>query len=202
MDPLSEAIALLDGRHSLFSRLEAGGTWAIDFDGYRHAKFGAVLRGSCRLVVEGVEEPVRLAEHDCCLVGNGRSYRLASSLEAPAVHAPEVFASMTNGTARWGTGTAAVMIGGRIDLDEMDTAALAGMPPPLVHVPAGSESAEALHALLRLLERVGLPERESAIPRFGTRRWSSSDWPASRSSSCCAPTRPPALSPPRRGRPP
>jgi AraC-like DNA-binding protein len=139
-----------------------GGSWAIDFEGYGHAKFGAVLRGSCWLLVEGVEKPVRLREHDCFLVGNGRSYRLAAALDVPAVDALEVYAGTDGRLARWGTGIDTILIGGRIDLNEMDVDALSGILPPLVHVSAGTEPADTLHALLRLVET------ESDVPRFGT----------------------------------
>ncbi|MBP2702336.1 AraC family transcriptional regulator [Microbispora sp. RL4-1S] len=162
MDPLSDVIASLDGRHSLFSRLETGGDWAIDFEGYRHAKFGAVLRGSCWVTAEGAGEPVRLAEHDCFLVGIGRSYRLASSPDVPAVPAAEVYGQPGGPPTRWGTGSETVLVGGRINLEEMDTDALSGILPPLVHVSATSDAADTLHALLPVLER------ETTVHRFGS----------------------------------
>ncbi len=162
MDPLSEAIAVLDARRGLFSRLEAGGAWAIDFDGYMNAKFGAILRGSCWLLVDGSDKPIRLLENDCYVVGNERKYRLFSSVGAPVAQANEVFTRMTNGTTHWGTGTDTVIVGGRVDLDEIDSAALSRILPPVVHVSAGSEPAKVLHAVLRLLDH------ETSLPRFGT----------------------------------
>jgi hypothetical protein len=55
VDPLSEVIALLDARSSLFSRFEGSNPWAIDFTGHGMVKFGVVLRGSCFIRTEGGE---------------------------------------------------------------------------------------------------------------------------------------------------
>ncbi|MEO3870024.1 AraC family transcriptional regulator [Nonomuraea sp. B12E4] len=63
-DPLSDALALLNVRAAMPSRLEAGGRWALRFEGYEHVKLGAVLSGSCWLTVEGAR-PLRLEAGDC-----------------------------------------------------------------------------------------------------------------------------------------
>ena len=72
MDPLTDVFNLLDVRAAQFARLEAEPPWGIRFDGYRHVKLGAVLRGSCEVSSEGLEQPVRLAEGDCWPLSTSR----------------------------------------------------------------------------------------------------------------------------------
>ncbi|TKI07908.1 cupin domain-containing protein [Martelella alba] len=61
MDPLSELLTLLRPRHVVSAGVRTGGGWAIGFRGHaQQIKCYVVLRGTCRLAVEGIDEITRL----------------------------------------------------------------------------------------------------------------------------------------------
>jgi AraC-like DNA-binding protein len=162
-DPLTDVLGLLDLRSAHFARLAAQEPWAVGFSGYRHIKFGAVLHGSCRIVVAGVPEPVTLTAGDCYLIGSGRAYELAGGPPMPAVPSTEVFANYTEGsTVRIGSAPDAVVVGCGFDLDETNAAVLLDVLPPLIHAGAGSATATAVRAALELLRA------ETDEPALGT----------------------------------
>ncbi|WP_351227170.1 AraC family transcriptional regulator [Streptomyces sp. NPDC002133] len=163
MDPLTDVLGLLDLRTAQFARLEAEEPWAVGFSGYRHIKFGAVLQGTCRVVVAGLPEPVTLAEGDCYLIGHGRAYELSGGRAVPAVPSTTVFAQYTEGsTVRIGAARDAVVVGCGFDLDEANAAVLVDVLPPLVHVGAGASTADAIRAALEMLRA------ETDAPGLGT----------------------------------
>ncbi|MFC4530791.1 AraC family transcriptional regulator [Sphaerisporangium dianthi] len=160
MDPLSNVLSLLNIQSITPSRLEAGGPWALRFDGYRHVKCGAVLAGSCWVTV-GDMEPVRVEAGDCYLISGGAPYRMAGDLKTEAVHAPVAYREAVDGVLRYGTADEVVIVGGPIGLDEANARLLLDILPPFVHVPARSGQAEALRAAL------GLLAHESTAPGLG-----------------------------------
>jgi AraC-like DNA-binding protein len=162
MDPLSEVFALLDVRMADFARFDAGSPWAIDFTGYRSVKVGAVLHGSCWIWAEGVAEPVHLSEGDCYLLGNGRAYWMASGPDVPKVPSAEVFADFDGVALRVGSGADVTIVSCRFTFDAANAAVLLDVLPPLIHVPADSESADAVRAAMRLLRF------EAESPTFGS----------------------------------
>lgn len=152
MDPLTDVFNLLDVRAAQFARLEAEQPWGIRFDGYRHVKLGAVLRGSCEVSAEGLAEPVRLSEGDCYLLGNGRPYWLRSADGAVLVPSDEVFRDFTEGgTVRWGSTAETVVLGCSFHFDEGNAAVLLDVLPTVVHVPASSPHAGPIRSYLHLL---------------------------------------------------
>ncbi|MFS4092265.1 AraC family transcriptional regulator [Streptomyces sp. AF1A] len=156
MDPLNDVLALLDMRSAQFARLEATGPWAISFPGYQHIKLGAVLGGACWVETEGVR-PVRVADGDCYLLGNGRPYRLSSDPGVPARPSSEVFSGFVEGgtvrVAPAGSQPDAVVVGCGFHLDTANAAVLVDVLPPLVHVPAASDEAGAIRTALHMLRR-------------------------------------------------
>ncbi|MCX5097062.1 AraC family transcriptional regulator [Streptomyces sp. NBC_00365] len=156
MDPLNDVLAVLDMRSAQFARLEATGAWAISFLGYQHIKLGAVLDGACWVETEG-ERPVRVADGDCYLLGNGRPYRLSSDPAVPAQPSSDFFAGFVEGsTVRVGPSDShpdAVVVGCGFHLDTANAAVLLDVLPPLVHVPAASEEADAIRTALNMLRK-------------------------------------------------
>lgn len=152
MDPLTDVFGLLDVKAAYFARLEAQAPWGIQFDGYRHIKMGAVLRGSCEVWAEGLAEPVRLDEGDCYLLGNGRPYWLRSGPGAAMTPSAAVFRDFVpGGTVRVGTTPDTVVVGCGFHFDEADASVLLDVLPELVHVPAASQPAEPIRSSLRQL---------------------------------------------------
>lgn len=151
MDPLTDVFGLLDVRAAEFARLEAEAPWGITFQGYRHVKLGAVLKGSCEVWAEGFARPVRLEQGDCYLLGNGRPYWLRSGPQAVMAPSAEVFRDFVpGGTVRWGAGATpeAVVVGCGFHFDEANASVLLDVLPALVHVPAGSRPAEPIRSSL------------------------------------------------------
>ncbi|MET8161412.1 AraC family transcriptional regulator [Sphaerisporangium sp. NPDC005289] len=160
MDPLSTVLSLLNVESALPLRFEAGGSWAMTFDGYPHVKCGAVLAGSCWIAV-GDLAPVLVEAGDCYLINGGAPYRMFSDPLVEPVHASVVFRETVDAVLRWG-GDEVVIVGGPITLDMANARLLLDVLPPFVHAPAESDQAEVLQAALRLLAR------ENAAPGLGS----------------------------------
>jgi AraC-like DNA-binding protein len=162
-DPLADVLALVGTRSRLSVGLIAGGDWALDFDPPPGVKFNALRRGSCLLTVEDVPAPIPLAEGDCFLLLRPRRFRLASGPDVPAEPASPVFAAAVDGIARAGTAVRpspadrapageVVLLGGRFDFGERARDLLLDALPPVLHVPAGSPAADALHWALAQID--------------------------------------------------
>jgi len=152
VDPLADVFGLLDVRSAKCARLEADAPWAIAFDGYRHVKLGAVLRGECVISLDGVPGEHRLGPGDCYLLGNGRPYRLASGPGVRAAPSAEVFAGFIPGTVvRVGEGRDVTVVGSGFEFDAANAAVLTDVLPALVHVPADSPHAGAIRTALQML---------------------------------------------------
>ncbi|MBY8881080.1 AraC family transcriptional regulator [Actinacidiphila acidipaludis] len=149
---MTDVFGLLDVRAAQFARLEAQAPWGIQFHGYRHIKLGAVLRGSCEVWAEGLDEPVLIEQGDCYLLGNGRPYWLRSGPDVPLTSSAEVFRNFVpGGTVRWGAAPDTVVVGCGFHFDEANAAVLLDVLPELVHVPAASRPAEPIRSSLRQL---------------------------------------------------
>jgi AraC-like DNA-binding protein len=153
MDPLEDVLALLETRSQLSTALAAGGRWAVRFAPPSGVKFNAVRRGRCRLEVDGLPEPIELAAGDCYLLTRPLRFTLSSDPEATAVDAGPVFARATGGVARVGTGDDVYLIGGRFSFGERAQELLLDGLPPVVHVPAGTEQADAVEWALTAIEQ-------------------------------------------------
>ncbi|GII55808.1 AraC family transcriptional regulator [Planotetraspora thailandica] len=164
MDALSHVLSLLDVESALPSRFEVGGPWALRFPGgYRHAKFGVVLGGSCWISPLDAE-PALLRQGDCWMVTGGRPYVMSSDLETRAVDAVPVFmAAESIERVRYGDAAVdTVLFGGALTFDESSARLLLEILPALLHVPAASDQADVLHMALRMLAQ------ETAAPALGS----------------------------------
>jgi AraC-like DNA-binding protein len=143
-DPLEDVLSLVGTTSRLSVGLVAGGEWALDFDPPPAVKFNAVRRGSCLLTVEGVAEPIRLAEGDCFLLTRPRRFVLASAPGLEPEPAAPVFARATDGIAHAGAGDDFFMLGGRFDFGDRARALLLDALPAVLHVPGASDAAATL----------------------------------------------------------
>ncbi|MFG3061893.1 cupin domain-containing protein [Streptomyces sp. NPDC048231] len=153
MDPLEDVLGLLETQSHLSTGLAAGGRWALRFDAPSGVKFNAVRRGRCRLEVDGLPAPVDLAAGDCYLLTRPLRFTLRSDPDATAVDAGPVFEAAADGVARVGTADEVYMIGGRFSFGERAQELLLDGLPPVVHVPAGSEQADAVEWALTAIEQ-------------------------------------------------
>jgi AraC-like DNA-binding protein len=156
MDPLSDALSLLNPRSSLSSSLEAGGDWAMDFPRYQGVKFNAVMRGACWLTLQEHGQPIWLEVGDCFLLTDGRPFRLGTRLDLEPVDARVVFAAAQGGVARHGQGAGVFLIGGRFTFDEDAAGLLLDNLPPVFHISAARDEASVLRWVLEhLAEELG-----------------------------------------------
>jgi AraC-like DNA-binding protein len=164
LDALSHVLSLLNVESAAPSRFETGGPWALRFPGgYRHAKFGVVLAGSCWISPQD-GAPVRLRQGDCWMVTSGGPYVMSSDLETRVVEAVPVYlAAESLDCVRYGDAAVdTVLVGGALTFDENNARLLLDVLPPLVHVPASSDQAEVLRMAMRLLNQ------ETAAPALGS----------------------------------
>lgn len=163
MDPLSDVFHLLKVESVLSARIEVYGAWSLRFSAYEHIKFGGVLEGSFWLWFEDGAPPVKLEAGDFYLLTRGQPYCTGSDPSLDPVDGREVLATCrcADGIVRYGQGGEKVSAaGGRFTFDANTSDLLLKSLPPLVHVPAASESAASLRAVLDLLRL----ETESVRP--------------------------------------
>ncbi|CAG2154310.1 AraC family transcriptional regulator [Cupriavidus numazuensis] len=154
MDPLSDVFHLLKVESVLSARLEVHGAWSLRFSAYEHIKFGGVLEGAFWLWFEDGAPPVELRAGDFYLLTQGQAYCTGSDPSLPPVDGREVLATnlCADGIVRYGRcGEKVSAAGGRFVFDADTSELLLKSLPPLIHIPAASETAPALRTVLDLL---------------------------------------------------
>ena len=151
MDPLEDVLALVGVTGHLSTRMTAGGDWAVRFGPPPGVKFNSVRRGHCVLLVDGVAEPVALAQGDAYLLTRPVGFTLCSDPAVPAVPAGPLFAAATDGVAVVG-GDDVDLMGGRFAFGERARALLLDGLPPVVHLPAALPGAAAVRWSLDTIE--------------------------------------------------
>lgn len=156
MDPLSDILSLMKPRNLLAAGFEAGGDWAIRFpQSHGNIKSGAVVSGTCWLLVEGLPDPARLEEGDCFLLPMGRSFALASDLSMPPREAQDIFAQLRRGgVAVLNGGGDFALVSARFALDGPQSAMLQRLLPPLVHIRRGAETAMLRWSTERMMQEL------------------------------------------------
>ncbi|MFB4426888.1 AraC family transcriptional regulator [Streptomyces sp. QL37] len=153
MDPLEDVLSLLETRGHLSAGLAAGGHWAVRFAAPEAVKFNAVRRGCCLLEVDGVDEPIGLAEGDCYLLTRPRPFTLRSDTEAVPVDAGPVFTAAEGDVARIGDGDDVFLIGGAFSFGARAQELLLDQLPPVIRVPAGTRHAETVRWALTAIDQ-------------------------------------------------
>ena len=124
------------------------------FTGRRHIKFAGILEGAFWLWTDDGEPPLYLQAGDFYLLTRGQSYCTGSDPTLTPIDGREVLVSCleADGVVRYGMqGDKVSAAGGRFVFDADAEDLLLKLLPPLVHVPAASEGAASLRALLDLL---------------------------------------------------
>ena len=128
------------------------------------AKFNAVRRGHCFLLVDGQPEPIGLAEGDCYLLTRPVAYTLFSDPDAPVQPAYPIFAAAGDGVAHAGDGDDMFLIGGAFSLGDRGRSLLLDSLPPIIHVPADTPAAAT--SIRWALDEI---DSELRQPRLGSR---------------------------------
>ncbi|MGN6581247.1 MAG: AraC family transcriptional regulator [Bordetella sp.] len=83
LDPLSSILSLLRPRSYMFRAIDAAGDWSLQFPGIDGLRCYALLSGSCWLVIDDHDGPIRLESGDCLLMTRRQSFRMASDPALP-----------------------------------------------------------------------------------------------------------------------
>ena len=160
IDPLSQVITQLRPRAVLSKVISGAGRWGVRYSDFGQPSFCTVLKGSCRLAVDG-QAPLTLETGDFILLPATPGFTLSGFERVkPVLIDPKVAAAAT-GEVRHGTrrGPPDVqLLGGYFVFDSPDAALLVSLLPALVHV----RGAERLSVLVQL---VGEESREQRAGR-------------------------------------
>ena len=154
MDPLSQVFMNMRVKNSWCVRLEFGGTWGFQFDGYEHAHFGMVSEGSCWLSLANNTKAIPLTQGDCWLLPRGHSHVLRDSPAAEIRSYNEVRSRKTAGVLRYsrGEGAATTIIVGNFTFDGQSGKWLTDLLPELISFRMDQgNSPSAMQAILQIL---------------------------------------------------
>ncbi|MBL7257958.1 AraC family transcriptional regulator [Paractinoplanes lichenicola] len=133
-DPIADAVGLLRPHSVVEPSLHAGGPWAVRFEPFPHVKMGGVVRGECRLVIDG-NEPVVLREGDMYLLVNPPSHELTGRRTAEPQAAEPLWRGATGGAVQIGPAEEDTHLClGYFRLDDTNASMLIDVLPRLVHV--------------------------------------------------------------------
>lgn len=162
MDPLDDVFAAMRVHSALYARLEARAPWGVSLAGGESARFGLVVRGRCRLEVEG-EAPVGLEEGDCYVLAHGTPYVLRDAPLTPTVPCRAIVRDRIGGLVELGgAGEPATVLCGWFRFDAAAAQPLVGLLPRLLLMRAEPERMQALQGILALLAM------ETAQPGLGS----------------------------------
>lgn len=150
MDPLADVFAAMRVRDALYARIEARAPWGLSLAAGQAARFGLVVRGRCRLEMEGHAVEVRAG--DCFVLAHGSPYVLRDAPLTPTVSCWSVVRDRVGGVvALGGSGEPATLLCGWFQFDPSASRPLVDLLPPLIHVRMDASRSHALAGTLELL---------------------------------------------------
>lgn len=153
MDPLSEVLSMLKPVSHGFRGLDAGPSWALSFPAWEGLKCYAVAQGHCFLWVDGLDDPIAMAEGELVMLPRGQGYRLGSGQGAPCLDAETFFSSVPWGdVAIIDGGGRCAGVGGYFEFDNRQAERLLGVLPAVIHL-RGTLETEALRTSIERLMR-------------------------------------------------
>jgi AraC-like DNA-binding protein len=145
LDPLSTALTMMKLRAYIHVALDAGGSYAIDFQAYEGFTLNVVQKGECWLVVEASSAPIRLRAGDCFLLTGGKKFTLATNPGLKKRYrAEQLFTDAHSGHAACNGGGDFFVNGTIFRFDGHLPAVLFGRLPPVIHIDGGSDQASVL----------------------------------------------------------
>jgi hypothetical protein len=143
--------------------LRAGGTWAIRLPPTQNIKLTAIVKGACRLAVDGERATVHLETGDVFVMPGARSFVLASNVKMRPLDCLELFTKARGNVGTVGDGNDFLAIGGHLALDPDRGGLLAEVLPPLIHVGGSSPDASTIRWLLDQLLKEVAGNRPGAV---------------------------------------
>jgi AraC-like DNA-binding protein len=156
MDPLSEVLSLLKPRSYITAGFDAGGAWALTLDDLAgRIKCYAVIKGSCWLTMDGIDEPARLEAGDCFVLPSGRSVRIASDLHVEPKLASEVLDPTRSGNVvTYNGGGDVFLVGSRFEVNGHHAEVLLRTLPPLIQVETSGDQAKLRWSIEMMMEEL------------------------------------------------
>ena len=149
-DPLSQVIELLRPQTVFSKGISGAGPWAVRYSAFGQPGFCAVLKGRCRLAVDG-EAPADLENGDFVLLPPTPAFTLSSFEPATPVHIDPLTMPAPAEEIRHGRkgGPADVrLLGGYFVFGSPDAGLLVSLLPALIHV----RQAHRLSALVKFVD--------------------------------------------------
>ncbi|MDE1161410.1 MAG: AraC family transcriptional regulator [Acidobacteriaceae bacterium] len=162
MDPFLDLIQLLRPAATLFTRVEATGSWGLAFHQRDDLLFCWVERGECLLTRPG-EETLSLRTDDFVLIRTSTPFALVSDLHANPTDSETVLArAAAIATLGNKPSPEVILRGGKFLFDSANEALLTGLLPQVLHLSADTLASERVRTLLRM------NEAESTVPGPGS----------------------------------
>ncbi len=157
-DPFAEVLRLTQANSVLSGGFSARGNWALRFPALEQIKLLAVVRGTCRLRIEGQKRDTRLEAGDVVFLPGRPGFLLGSNLS----FAPRDAGQVREGLVRVGEGRGpeCVVISGVVSPHPASATLLSMLLPAQVHVRGSAPEAAQLHAILEQI----LEERSRQRP--------------------------------------
>jgi AraC-like DNA-binding protein len=149
-DPFTEVLTALGTSSVRGTSLEAGGKWALSFDGRERLKFVAVMKGQCWLVLAD-RPPEALNEGDVILLSD-TCYTVASDPGLDPSDGMMLYASPGQNTVRLGEHCDTVMIGGGSGFTAGSGSFVLDALPRFLRIPLRSPSARSIASTLAALK--------------------------------------------------
>jgi AraC-like DNA-binding protein len=159
MDPLSETLSLLKLNNYVSGGFVVSAKVGFQFPRHPGIKCYAAASGSCWLLLEGADEPVRIDEGDCVVLPQGLPFCLATDLSLPRVNFPcdietrnpgdEILYDETGGCS---------IVGGHFPLTGSHSDMLLNSLPSIVHIRREADKETIRWSLKRLREELRDPQ--------------------------------------------
>lgn len=171
--PLDQVLRSLRIHTTIFCRSALRAPWGFAVKAHGRAAFHVLLDGSCDLVVQGGESPIRVSAGDVIILPRGPEHLLRSDPSAPIEWLDDILARtpLTTGQLGYGgSGARADLICGIFSIEHQEAVPLLAGLPTVAHVRAADGPHHWLGPLLELIRaEVGSfePGAESVAARIG-----------------------------------
>lgn len=163
-DPLSDVLSLLKLRGYMAGGIDAGGDWAIRFEQDQIFRCFALMSGHCLLVVDGIEEAIRLEAGDFVVLPQGQAFCLASDLSVTPTDIMSVIHAPLNGRVlTWNGGGACLALSALFNYSGDHGGLLLEVLPPVVHIRNNTDRAAMRWYLERMMAVMNEAEPGSVL---------------------------------------
>lgn len=160
MDVLTDVLESVHLQSRVFCRSELTAPWGFRVQRSTFASFHVVLRGSCWLDVEGVDQPIAISGGDLVVLPRGGAHAVRDAKKSAAPPLEDIIAknrteSTCGGCATLsygGGGAATTLVCGVFEFDRREANPLFKVLPPVIHIRSeGGEATRWLEATLQLV---------------------------------------------------